>query len=254
MNKANNYFKRGLIVFILLTVSILASVYFVQTELTALFFVSAILSIILSLGMLLFLLQTKRENENLQEEVSRIREREKARLQKTQQTMEDDNHHYSEFRLDESFARIIPSETTHFDNSNAFCEKILQNMAKELDIVQGLVFVYNDEEQMFNISGEYAYFSEERPRSFPLGETISGQVAKNRQLLNVKELPKGYVTVLSGLGKSAPSHLLIAPIVFNDKSIGVIEIASFKPFNENEEALVRKICESMAIKLNELRS
>ena len=112
----------------------------------------------------------------------------------------------------------------------------------------------NDDDQMFNISGEYAYFSEERPSSFPLGETISGQVAKNKQALNLKEMPKGYVTVLSGLGKSAPPHMLIAPVVYNDNSIGVIELASFKPFDENHESLVEKICELTANKLNELRS
>jgi putative methionine-R-sulfoxide reductase with GAF domain len=116
-----------------------------------------------------------------------------------------------------------------------------------------LVFVLNDADQQFHISGEYAYFSEERPRSFPSGETLSGQVAQNQQLLNIKELPEGYITILSGLGKSAPRHLIIAPIVHNDVSIGVIELASFKPFGENEEALVRRICESMSDTLNKIR-
>jgi putative methionine-R-sulfoxide reductase with GAF domain len=55
------------------------------------------------------------------------------------------------------------------------------------------------------------------------------------------------------LGKSAPQNLIIAPIVYNDSSIGVIELASFKQFDENEEALVRKMCELMANQLNELR-
>jgi two-component system chemotaxis sensor kinase CheA len=66
-------------------------------------------------------------------------------------------------------------------------------------------------------------------------------------------VPDNYITVLSGLGKSTPHHLVIAPIIHNDKSIGVMEIASFKPFGENEETLVSKICEAMANRFNELR-
>ena len=254
MNKANKHFKRGLLIFVLLIISILASLYFEQGGFTILFFYCAIFSIVLSLCMLLVLLQTRKEVEKLEEEVFRIREREKAHIDKNKQKKDDDNRDYTEFRVDESLARIIPAEGMHFDNVNAYCENILQKIAKELDIVQALVFVLNDVEQIFNVSGEYAYFSEERPRSFPLGETISGQVAKNKKILNLKELPAGYVTVLSGLGKSAPSHLVIAPIVYNDNSVGVIELASFKPFDENHEMLVERICELMVNKLNELRS
>ena len=254
MNKSNKYFNRGLLIFIFLTISMLSSIYFEHAGIAFLFFGCIILSIILSLGMLLLLLQTKKDIEKFEDEIVQMREREKTHVEKNQQKDDDSNRHYTEFRIEDSLARIIPAEDVHFDNVNAYSEKVLQNIAKELNIVQGLVFVLNDAEQMFNISGEYAYFSEERPRSFPLGETISGQVAKNRQALNLKELPKGYITVLSGLGKSAPPQLVIAPIEHNDYSIGVIELASFKPFDENEELLISKICESMANKLNELRS
>ena len=73
-------------------------------------------------------------------------------------------------------------------------------------------------------------------------------------MLNLKELPDGYVTILSGLGKSAPPHLLVAPVVYQDNSIGVVELASFKPFGKNEEELISRICEMMANRLNELRT
>jgi len=254
MNKSNKFFKRGLLIFVLLSISILASLFFEQTGIAVLFFGCAVLSIVLSLGMLFILLQTKREIDKLEEDVVRLREREKASMEKNQQKTDDSSLHFTEFRVDESLARILPAEGAHFDAIGSYCEKMLQSIAKELEIVQGLYFVLNDADQMFSISGEYAYFSEERPRSFPLGETISGQVAKNKQALNLKELPKGYVTVLSGLGASAPPHMIIAPIVYNDNCIGVIELASFKAFDENAETLVGRLCESMAVKLNELRS
>jgi len=199
-------------------------------------------------------MQTKKTIDTLDEEVNRFREREGARIRGNQQLTGGNNQLSGILKIDEVLARIMPTDDIQINNVEVYTEKVLQNIAKELNIVQGLIYVFNESVQMFNISGQYAYYSEEQPKSFIMGETLSGQVAKNKETLNLKELPPGYITVLSGLGKSAPNNLIIAPIVHNENSIGVIELASFKSFGENEESLVSKICESIANRLNELRN
>lgn len=128
--------------------------------------------------------------------------------------------------------KIIPKEDAKLDLVK-YTEKILSNIAKEFDIVQGLFFVKEKESDIFNIAGKYAYFGDEEPKSFSLGETLSGQVAKNKTTLNLKEIPDGYVTILSGLGSSSPNHLIIIPIVLEEKTVAIIELASFKKFKQN---------------------
>jgi len=254
MNRTNKYVSRGIWFFSFLTLSILVTIYAAQTEMTVLLFVCVIAAIILSLGLLILLMQANKALEANVHEIMIMKQRENAHLNHEQQTTDVNWQHQEVFKADEILAKIIPATGTHFDSVAAFTEKVLQNIAKELNIVQGLVFVLNDSDQLFHLSGEYAYYSEDQPRSFPLGETLSGQAAKNQKFLNLKDIPEGYVTVISGLGKSSPRHLIIAPIIHNDVTIGVIELASFKPFGENEELLVQKINESMANLLNELRS
>jgi transcriptional regulator with GAF, ATPase, and Fis domain len=250
MNKTNQYFTRGLWIFTLMIAGMLVLLYAIQTENTTLLFICITFCFILALGLLLLLLQANKKLGKNQQEILRLEQRVNAMMQ-NEQKVDDNLQHQETFNCDEILAKIMPAAEK---NATAYSEKVLRNIAKELDIVQGLVFVLNDADQLFHISGEYAYFSEEQPRSFPLGETLSGQVAKNRKLLSLNELPEGYITVLSGLGKSAPHNLIIAPIVHGDESIGVLELASFKPFGENEETLVGRICETMAELLNELRS
>ncbi|MDA3952969.1 MAG: GAF domain-containing protein [Bacteroidales bacterium] len=114
-----------------------------------------------------------------------------------------------------------------------YTEKILSNIAKEFDIVQGLFFVKNKDKDTYNIAGKYAYFGDEEPKSFSLGETLSGQVAKNKIALNLKDIPDNYVTILSGLGSSSPNHLIIIPIILEDKTLAIVELASFKEFKRN---------------------
>lgn len=148
------------------------------------------------------------------------------------------------FDIDSYIAKIIPKETSKLDITK-YTEKILSNIAKEFNIVQGLFFVKQKEKDIFDISGKYAYFGEEEPKSFKLGESISGQVAKNKTVLNLKDIPENYVTILSGLGSSSPDHLIIVPIIHNNETIGVVELASFKEFKKNFIELFEKISEQM---------
>jgi len=254
MSQTKKNIARGQWVFAFLTVSILATAGAAQTGVIVLLFVCAIISIVLSLGLLMLLLQANKGLEESMQEVARLKQRENNKLRKKQRIIEEIRQYTDVFNVDEVFERIMPAAGSDLHSVSAYAEHVLKNIAKELEIVQGLIFVLNDADKLYHISGEYAYYSEERPRSFPLGETLSGQVAKNRKILNVKELPEGYITVLSGLGKCHPRHLIIVPIVYNLESIGIMELASFKPFGENEEILLRKVSESMAILLNELRN
>jgi transcriptional regulator with GAF, ATPase, and Fis domain len=144
--------------------------------------------------------------------------------------------------------KIIPKENSKLDLAK-YTEKILSNIAKEFDIVQGLFFVKENKSDVFNIAGKYAYFGEEQPKSFKLGETLSGQVAKNKTTLNLKEIPEDYVTILSGLGSSSPNNLLIIPIILKDETVGIIELASFKKFSK----VIIELFESLSDKIgNEL--
>jgi len=250
MDKPKKYFTLGLWTFAFLTVSLLFTMYAAGAGSTYMMYAGFIVSSILGSNFLVTLLQAKKTIETLEEELHSIKERENAKMQK-QQTGGDNQQYTEVFRIDEYHSRIMNVNETDLE---VYTEKILQNFANELKIVQGLVFVHNSTDNLFHVSGQYAYFSETQPRSFAIGEGLSGQVAKNRQTLNLKEIPEGYVTALSGLGKGTPRNVIIAPIVHNDNCIGIIELATFKAFGENEEALVGKICESMANRLNELRS
>ncbi|MCK5029121.1 MAG: GAF domain-containing protein [Bacteroidales bacterium] len=140
--------------------------------------------------------------------------------------------------------KILPKENAKLDLVK-YTEKILNNIAKEFDIVQGLFFVKEKKTGMFNIAGKYAYFGEEQPKSFKSGETLSGQVAKNKTTLNLKEIPEDYVTILSGLGSSSPNNLLLIPIILNDETVGVIELASFKKFGK----IIIELFESISDKI-----
>ncbi len=126
--------------------------------------------------------------------------------------------------------KLLPS--SNYENLEVFAEQLLKNISKSFEIVQGTYFAKNEKTNEFSFIAGYAFYSETKPQSFIEGETLPGQVAKNREPLLLEQIPEGYITILSGLGKGTPHYLLLVPIV-NEQNIcvGVFEVASFKPIS-----------------------
>ena len=124
------------------------------------------------------------------------------------------------------------------DSPEKLAQDILSAFAKELNIVQGLFFMNKKDNSKFSVIASYAYYSPEPPKDFNVGEGISGQAAKDQKILNINNIPEGYITVLSGLGSTTPRNLLIVPIVYKGETIAVFETASFEKFPE----YIKQVC------------
>lgn len=115
-----------------------------------------------------------------------------------------------------------------------FAESLLAMLSKEFEVVQGLYFSLDKKSGNFIKVADYAYYSDIPPREFMIGETISGQVAKNQKTMKITDIPEGYITVLSGLGSSSPSNLLIMPVINENETTGIVELAFFREPGEKE--------------------
>jgi putative methionine-R-sulfoxide reductase with GAF domain len=133
-----------------------------------------------------------------------------------------------------------------------FTEKVLINISKIYDIMQGIFFVKDLSDKVFKKKGAYAYYSEDELREFSEEVGLSGQVAANKKLLNISNIPEKYLMVLSGLGKSSPANLLILPVIYKNESIGIIELASFKKFDSLAEEILTDFTNQINDKLAEI--
>ncbi|OFX83637.1 MAG: hypothetical protein A2W99_15525 [Bacteroidetes bacterium GWF2_33_16] len=159
---------------------------------------------------------------------------------------ETSNKSIDDIDVEHYIKKLLPKDDSKL-NSTKYTEKVLSNFAKELDIVQGLFYLREKESDQFSIAGKYAYFGETDPQGFKVGQTLSGQVALNKTILYLEDIPENFVTILSGLGSSSPKHLLIIPVIVNNETIAIIELASFKEFKKSW----RKLFEELAHRLGE---
>ena len=124
------------------------------------------------------------------------------------------------------------------DDWKEYGDSLLYAFSKQLDMAVGMVFRCADEE--FSVVATFAYYNDEPPQNFKIGEGISGQVAKDKKAMFLNELPSKTLTIVSGLGQIEVDNLAIIPILKDDNVIGLIEIATFKPF---EKGIMNKINE-----------
>lgn len=126
-----------------------------------------------------------------------------------------------------------------------YCTQALSLIAEQFHIVQGIIYLTDQNESGNNILkvvGGYAYLQEDS-RTYEFGEGLAGQVAKAQRTINIKSIPPDYINIMSGLGESTPSNLLICPMVLESITHGVMELASFKEFDQEEENTLQEVTE-----------
>src|SRR5437879_1897640 len=92
-----------------------------------------------------------------------------------------------------------------------------------------------------------------RPRRvtpYRLGEGLIGQAALEKKIIVLSEVPKGYLKVSSALGSASPSHVVVLPVLFEDRVLAVIELASFRPFSDVHQRFLAQIVETVGVVLN----
>lgn len=143
------------------------------------------------------------------------------------------------------------------DNLEKLSRVIIIELAKYLNASVGGLFVASATSKRSPILELTAFYAYNRERFFKKkvksGENLVGQCFQEKQKIFLTDLPKGYVSISSGLGADDPKSLLIVPLLLNEEIYGVIELASFKVFEHFEIEFVEKISESIASSIASLR-
>ena len=66
----------------------------------------------------------------------------------------------------------------------------------------------------------------------------------------MEDAPPGYVTVGSGLGELAPTHLVVLPILFEDQVLGVLELASLHRFSDLHLTFFDRFVPTVGVTIN----
>lgn len=134
-------------------------------------------------------------------------------------------------------------------SESGFCNKVLANLARQLGFVQGIMYIKEKKGDLFNPTGEYA-LTDRKPQPFKIGENLAGQAAENKTMMILYDIPENYFLVSSGLGNSQPRFLLLVPVLLNETSVAVLELAAFKKPDELTGKILNKVSSELGIRFN----
>ncbi len=89
---------------------------------------------------------------------------------------------------------------------------------------------------------------------FKVGEAIVGQAALERKPIVITQAPEDYIKITSGLGEAAPSSIIVIPVLFEERVLAVIELASFQRFTDVQETFLDQLSESIGVVLNTIQA
>lgn len=136
--------------------------------------------------------------------------------------------------------------------------EVISNLTDSVDAVQGGFFIFNSVKglEYLELSAFYSYNRKIYKRKIiKLGDGLVGTCALERKIIHM-EIPDNYLEITSGLGNSNPRYIILSPLIYNDKIMGILEIASLNKFTDLHVDFIEKISVNIGssletVKINE---
>ncbi|MEO6670677.1 MAG: HAMP domain-containing protein [Ferruginibacter sp.] len=142
---------------------------------------------------------------------------------------------------------------------NTVTKRILSELAQVVSAHYGAFYILKQDEELQDVKlslfASYGYKSDKHlNKEFNIGESLVGQVAFEKERVILSNIPSNYINIRSGLGKAAPTNLIILPVLFENKVKAVIELASLDEFSETHLDFLGQLTESIGIVLNTIEA
>ncbi len=178
----------------------------------------------------------------------------KASEEEEKRKVEDNQRHWASQGI-AMFSDILRQDK---DNLEELSYKIISNMVKYTSSNQGGMFILNDNDKdhvFLQMTACYAYDRKKfLKKEIEIGEGLVGRCYQEKEKIHLTEIPADYIKITSGLGDDNPKSLLLIPLVYNDVTYGIIEIASFNEYQQHEVEFMERISESIAAAISSVKS
>ncbi len=133
------------------------------------------------------------------------------------------------------------------NNIQILGDQLIKELVRFLDLPQAGIFITKknkDGTKYLNLLTAYAYnrkkFMEKR---ISWGDGLIGACALEQYTMKVANIPADYLQIESGFGGKNPENLILCPIISENETLGVIELASFKKFPEYKIEFLKNMAE-----------
>ena len=129
-------------------------------------------------------------------------------------------------------------------------KKFITFVAKQIKAPIAILYIMHDDKNL-KLTASYAFNNRQGvDYSFKAGEGVIGQVALEKELLVINDIPSDYYIKVNSSGKAVPKQLVAVPALFNDKLIAVLEIGLFSELDDIHQTFLHRAASIGAISIN----
>jgi len=111
------------------------------------------------------------------------------------------------------------------------CDRAIRFVARYVSAGRGVLYAYHADEQTLRLRGAFAFTERDHlSNAYQIGEGVIGQVALERAPILLTHLSQEESVIQAGTLSAAPLNTYTFPLIYNEQLYGVIELASFEPF------------------------
>lgn len=127
-------------------------------------------------------------------------------------------------------------------------EQIISFLASYLDIQIAAMYLDSEEEEVLTRYSTFGFSSFENDKvKFAFKEGLVGQAAYEKKELVLKNVPASSLRISSGFMETAPLELLIVPIIFEEKVLGVLEFGKIEALKKEQKEFLDSALENIAL-------
>ncbi|HYC85570.1 MAG TPA: GAF domain-containing protein, partial [Chryseosolibacter sp.] len=158
----------------------------------------------------------------------------------------------------EGLTKFVDILRSSNDSISTLGDKIISALVKYTNANQGGLYVLNDEDEHhkhLELISLFAFDNKKfESQKVKLGEGILGQTFLEKETTLLNDIPEEYVRITSGLGGANPKSLLMVPLKVDKEVYGIVELASFRNFQEHEISFIEKLAETIASTLASVKA
>jgi len=129
---------------------------------------------------------------------------------------------------------------------------ILSELASLIGVQHGAMYLIDHGEQHDRYVTAASYAAPEKVDEAALAAGLVGQCATDRQRILLNNVPDSYISVSSGLGSAGALSIVLVPVLIEDRTRAVLELASFSGFQEIHLSFLDQLAEVIGIALNSI--
>jgi len=192
----------------------------------------------------------------LQQMISQLKERtnklEEERIAKAQAMAEVEEQSWLKTQISE-----LNNIAQGVNDLRQLSKSTITALAKSVGAGQGVLYILMDDDSevpQLRLLGSYAFKNRKNiSNTLKLGEGLAGQCALEKETIILTDVPNEYIQISSGLGALAPINVIVLPIIFEEKCLGVIELSTLKPFTQMQEDLLSQVTLGLGVIINSVQ-